>query len=202
VTRAELVHAAVPRPPRSVLVYDPIGTRLDRALPAPDRDPALGVRPPAGRRVDESLEIVRDPAVTAGLPAAPARLLERRADGSLALLGEARLFEEGTRVANTDTIAIGTAEGVIGRRERRELTIDEDHKRIVEDFVITIENRRPRPVEVLLREHLYRGQNWTLAYLSVPAGPEAKEGAQQVAPRITVPARSRHRLMYTVVYWW
>ena len=201
-TRAELVRASAPRRMRSVLVYDPIGAKIDHGLAAPNRDPALGVRPPAGHRVDESFEIRRDPAATAGLPAAPVRLLERRADGSLALVGEARLFEETTRVANTDTISVGTAEDVTGRRDRRELTIDEDHKRVVEEFVVTIENRRPHPVEVVLREHLYRGQNWTLAYLSVPAGPEAKEGPQQVAPRITVAPRSRQRMMYTVVYWW
>jgi hypothetical protein len=201
-TRAELVRGAAPRPMRSVLVYDPIGAKLDQPGAEPSHDPALGVRPPAGRRVAESLEIPRDVKMTRGLPAGPVRLLERRADGSLALLGESRLFEATTRVANTDTIAVGTAAGVTGRRERRELTIDDERKRLVEEFAITIENARPHAVEVVLREHLYRGENWTLAYLSVPAGDEAKEGPQQVAPRITVPPRSRGRMMYTVVYWW
>lgn len=201
-TRAELVRGAAPRRMRPVLVYDPIGAKLDQPGSEPSRDPALGVRPPPGGVVSESYEYPRDPATAAGLPAGPVRLLERRADGSLALLGEARLFEATTRVANTDTISVGTAAGVAGRRERRELTIDEDRKRVVEEFAITIENGRPHPVEVVLREHLYRGENWTLAYLSVSAGDEAKEGSQQVAPRITVPARARRRMLYTVVYWW
>jgi hypothetical protein len=130
------------------------------------------------------------------------RLLERRPDGTLALLGEARLFDAAARVAQRDTITIGAAAGVTGARERRELTVDEERKRVVEEFVLTIDNARPRPVEVVLREHLYRGTNWTLAYVSVPVGEESKEGPQQVAPRITVPARGKGRLLYTVVYWW
>jgi hypothetical protein len=201
-TRVELVRGAAPRPMRSVLVYDPIGTQYDRGGRTPATEADLGVRPPAAGRVDESFEIDRDPRVTAGLPAGPARLLERRADGSLVLLGEARLFQAATRVAQSDTITIGAAQGVTGERDRRELTIDNDRQRVVEDFVITIDNERPRPTAVVVREHLYRGTNWTLAYISVPVGEEAKEGPQQVAPRITVPPRSKARLMYSVVYWW
>ncbi|HSK05705.1 MAG TPA: hypothetical protein VK932_30865 [Kofleriaceae bacterium] len=201
-TRVELVRDAAPRPMRSVLVYDPIGPRYDRAGSPPAMDPDLGVRPPPGRRVEESFEIERDPAATAGLPAGPVRLLERRADGSLAQLGEARLFDQAARVAVRDTIAVGTAEGVSGERARRELTVDTLRQRVVEEIVITIDNRRPRPVEVVVREHLYRGTNWALAYISVPVSAEAKEGPQQVAPRITVPARSKGRIMYAVVYTW
>jgi len=201
-TRVELVRDPVPRPMRSVLVYDPIGTQYDRTGRDPATEADLGVRPPAGTRVDESFEIERDPAATAGLPAGPARLLERCADGSLALLGEARLFEATSRVAQSDTITIGAAAGVTGGRERRELTVDSERQRVVEELVITIDNARPRPVDVVVREHLYRGTNWTLAYISVPVSEETKEGPQQVAPRITVPPRSKGRLMYAVVYWW
>jgi hypothetical protein len=201
-TRVELVRPAPPRPMRAVLVYDPIGTRFDHTGRDPATDADLGVRPPAGPRVDESFEIDRDPAITGGLPAGPVRLLERRPDGALALLGESRLFDAAARVAQRDTITIGAAGGVTGGRERRELTVDEERKRVVEEFVITIDNQRPRPVEVVLREHLYRGTNWTLAYVSTPVGDETKEGPQQVAPRIAVPARGKARLAYTVVYWW
>jgi hypothetical protein len=130
------------------------------------------------------------------------RLLERRAGGALAQLGEARLFDQAARVAVRATSAVGTAEGVTGARERRELTVDVQRRRVVEEIVITIDNARPRPVDVVVREHLYRGTNWALAYISVPVSEESKEGPQQVAPRITVPARSKGRIMYAVVYTW
>ena len=197
-TRVDLF-PATSRTLRSVLVYDPIGTGLDNPGAAPLRDPRLGLDPPPAH-VTESFEVARDPVADAGLPAGPVRLFERRADGSLVVLGEARLFEASARVANVDTIAIGTADGVTGSRERRELTIDDDNHRIVEEIEITVDNRRSVPASVLIREHLYRGQNWTLAYHSATAA--AKEGAQQIALRAEVPARSRREILYVVVYTW
>ena len=81
-------------------------------------------------------------------------------------------------------------------------TVAEHVAFVAEEFVITIDNVRPHPVRVLIREHLYRGLNWTLAYISVPVGDDTKEGPQQVAPRITVPPHSKGRVLYAVVYWW
>jgi hypothetical protein len=199
-TRIELLANAPPRKMRSVLVYDPIGTKLDHGGAAPVRDTALGVHPSASPRVTESFEVVRDIATSAGLPAGPVRLLERHADGSLALLGQARLFDIATRIADVDTVAVGTAEGVTGKRERRELTIDDDTKRLVEEFVVTIENKRDRPVEVVLHEHLYRGQNWTLAYQSAPVA--TKEGPQQISLRLVAPSKGQSKILYVVVYTW
>jgi hypothetical protein len=196
-TRVELL-APAQRSLRSVLVYDPIGTRLDNRSAQPLRDPRLGIEVEKSSRVSESVEIARDRERTAGLPAGPVRLFERRADGTLAMLGQARLFEGSD--ADVDTIAIGTADGVTGGRERRELTIDDENRRIVEEFAITIDNRRARPVGVLVREHLYRGQNWHLAYHSAPAA--AKEGPQQIALRVEVPARGTLKILYVVVYTW
>jgi hypothetical protein len=199
-TRVELVPGAVPRAMRSVLVYDPIGTKLDLPSSAPSRDPSLGVRPPATTHVIESFEVERDERAAAGLPAGPVRLLERRADGSLVVLGESRLFDTSTRVAAVDTIAVGTADGVTAHRERSELTIDDDNKRLVEEFAIEIDNARPAPARVVIREHMYRGLNWHLAYPSAPIA--EKEGDQQIALHVTVPAHGKAKQVYVVVYTW
>lgn len=199
-TRIELLPGDPPRRMHSVLVYDPIGTKLDHGGSAPIRDPALGVVPEAGARVTESFEVERRQSSSAGLPGGPVRLLERHSDGSLGVLGETRLFEAATRVAEVDTVAIGTAVNVTGKRERRELTVDDDDKRLVEEFVLTMTNERPVPVEVVLREHLYRGQNWTLAYYSAPKAD--KEGPQQISMRTTVPAHGSTKVLYVAVYTW
>jgi len=199
-TRVELLPGEPSRPMRSVLVFDPVGTELDHGGAAPIRDPMLGVERSAPARVTESFEIARRSASSEGLPAGPVRLLQRNADGGLGVLGEARLFDIATRVAEVDTIGIGTAEGVTGRRERREITIDDDGRRLVEEFVLTIKNTRTVPVEVVLREHLYRGQNWTLAYQTARA--PTKEGPQQISLRTTVPASSERKVLYVVVYTW
>ena len=199
-TRVELLPGDPPRKLHSVLVYDPIGTKLDHGGSAPIRDTALGVIPAAASRVTESFEVARNQDTSTGLPGGPVRLLERRADGSLAVLGETRLFDAATRVADKDTVAIGTAAGVTGKRERRELTLDEDGKRLVEEFMVSVTSTRATPVEVVVREHLYRGQNWTLAYRS--ALEADKEGPQQIAMRMTVPAHGTQKLLYVVVYTW
>ncbi|HEX2685211.1 MAG TPA: hypothetical protein VHN14_01270 [Kofleriaceae bacterium] len=198
-TRVELLAGDPPRKLRSVLVYDPIGTRLDHPGVSPISDPAFGVADAAPTRITESFEIDRDERTTQGLPAGPVRLFERHPDGSLAVLGESRLFDAATRVVGADTVAIGTAEGVTGHRERRDWAKDSEQKRFSEEFLLTIDNARPRPVEIVLREHLYRGQNWTLAYQSAPA---AKEGPQQIALRTAVPANGRAKVLYVVVYTW
>jgi hypothetical protein len=200
-TRIEMLAGTPERRMRSVLVYDPIGTKFDNPSSQPLRDASLGVSPPAATRVTESFEVERDEHASTGLPAGPVRLLERRSDGRLAVLGEGKLFEASTRVATVDTIPIGTAEGVTGHRERRELTIDDDAKRIVEEFALTIDNTRGYPVDVVFREHLYRGQNWTIAYSSVVlTEKDNKEGAQQFALHTSVPAKSKTTIVYVVVY--
>jgi hypothetical protein len=199
-TRVELVPEATARAMRSVLVYDPIGTKLDVSSTAPARDAALGVRPPAPSHVTESFEVERDEHGSSGLPAGPVRLLERHGDGSLIVLGESRLFDAATRVAAVDTIAVGTADGITGHRERRELTIDDDNRRLVEEFVITIDNQRPQPAHVVIREHMYRGLNWHLPYPLPPVAEQ--EGPQQIALRAVVPAHAQAKQLYVVVYTW
>lgn len=198
-TRVALLAGDPPRRMRQVLVYDPIGTRLDHPGASPDADPWLGVRPAAPPRITESFEIDRDARATRGLPGGPVRLLERRPDGALAVLGEARLFDAATGVATVDTVAVGTAAGVTGHRERRDFAKDDDGRRFSEEVLVTIDNARPRPVEVVVREHLYRGQNWTLAYQSAPA---TKEGSQQISLRTPVPANGQAKVLYVVVYTW
>jgi hypothetical protein len=198
-TRIQLV-AGQPRRMRAVLVYDPIGTKLDNASPIPIRDPSLGVSETPSSTVSESFEIARDEHESAGLPAGPVRLLEKRADGRLSVIGESSLFSPQTRRSDVDTIAIGTADGVTGHRVRRELTDDESRHRLVEEFVITLDNARSVPVAVLVREHLYRGQTWALGYWSEPD--ITQEGAQAFVMRTRVPAKGKVNILYVVVYTW
>ena len=198
-TRVELLAGAGPRALRRVLVYDPIGTKWDNPSGRPLHDRELGGQP-AQTTVTESFELARDERASADLPAGPVSLLEERDDGSLAMLGEARLFDAATRGADLDTIGIGTATGVTAQRTRRELTIDDERHRVVEEIELAIANTRTTPVDMVLREHMYRGLTWSLVYDSTHSA--AKEGPQQIALRTLVPANSEQRILYVVVYSW
>lgn len=198
--RIDLLGAGDTRPLRSTLIYDPIGTALDRDAERPDGDPQLGVRAAPSPHVRETLEVARDPAVTRGLPAGTVRLFERRLAGDLVVLGEADIFDATTRGATVDTITVGTAAGVTGMRAQRDFTDDEDRHRVTEELRITLANARSAPVDVVVREHLYRTErDWTIPYSSHPL---VKEGPQQVAMRVTVPAKSSTSVTYVVVYAW
>ena len=200
-TRVALVGIDAPRRMHSVLVYDPIGTKLDNPGAVPARDAALGVTPSAATRITESFEVARDEATTRGLPAGPVRLLERRRDGVLAVLGESRLFDAATRVADVDTIAVGAAVGVVGHRERREFTIDDERRRITEELVITIDNERDHAVGVLVREHLYRGLNWALAFPNRPSARRRKERSRSRCGPTFPPRRPPRSSTWWCITW-
>lgn len=163
---------APPRPMRRTLVYDP----------------------GSGDGLSDSYEIERDAAAQRGLPAGPVRLVE--GDTQLAT---AQLFTDETRIASTDTIALGAAEGLIGHRERRGWANDAERKRFTEEILVTLDNLRAAPVDVVIRERLGHGPNWTLAYQSAPA---VKDGAQRISLRAQVPANGQTKVLYVVVYTW
>jgi hypothetical protein len=186
----------------AVLVYDPVGVGLDHDAPMPSLEEDLGLHESRSSKVSESVEIARTPA-DAGLPTGHVRVLERRRDGSLAMLAEGLMFEATARVATADTVPIGVADDVTGKRERRDFSVDEISHRAVEEFSIEVTNARATAVDVLVREHMYRGATWSIGFWNIaPPTTGDKEGQQQVALRTSVPAHGARRLYYVVVYRW
>ncbi len=192
------------------LVYDPVGEdkNLTGKQPIYDRD--YGLERASGSlatAVSQSIDIdLHGGALPTGLPAGVVRLLEREGSGALSPLGESRIFERaGTdteELAPTTSVAVGRAPLIEGKRFRREYTLDEDGKRLIEEFEIELENHGDRPVEVIVREHMYRGQNWKLVFFSPPPEDVKKEGPQKVALRTTVPAGGTSRVVYRILYYW
>jgi hypothetical protein len=198
-TRVPLVSHTRASPLRAVLVFDPNGDVLDRPSKIPSRDSELGGSP-SDAPLSESYEVPRDARETAGLPEGLVKLVEEHRDGARIVIGETQLFAAAASGQASDTIAVGTAGDVHARRERLELAIDDDDRRIVEEFAITFDSTRRLPVRVIAREHMPRGVDWNLAYYSVPDA--IKEGAQQVALRATIPPHGHLKIGYVVVYVW
>jgi hypothetical protein len=190
---------------RETLVYDPVGDdrNLSGREPIHDRDYGLDKK---GTAVSQSIDVDLVAAkVPTGLPAGTVRLVERGEGGELSPLGEARIFErassdEPEKISPTTSVAIGRASHVAARRKRIEFTLDDEAKRLVEEFEITLFNKSDRQVEVIVREHLYRGLNWTLSYQSTSS--VTKEGPQKIAMKQVVPAKGKAKVVYRVVYHW
>lgn len=186
------------------LVFDPVGEdkNLTGKQPIYDRDYGLDRK---GTAVSQSIDIdLHDGKLPTGLPAGTVRLLEREPGGALSPLGESRIFEKaGTNteeVAPTTSVAVGRAPMLEGKRFRREYTLDEDAKRLIEEFEIELTSTADRPLEVIVREHLYRGQNWKLVFFS--ADTVEKEGPQKIALKTVVPAGGTARVVYRILYYW
>lgn len=191
---------ATPVPLRATLVYDPVGPSLDGGGMVPVSDPGYGVQRWPGR-LDESILVDVSPVSRDPLPAGSVRLFAVGPDGALVLRGLGRFLAAADDAERYTAIAIGQAADVTGRRTRTLFERDEDRSRMVEEITLRFTSTRSRPVELLAREHLYRGKCWVLAYHST--GPRiAKEGEQQVGLGVTVPARGTATIVYRVVYLW
>ncbi len=183
-------------------VFDPIGDRLDQARRRPVTSRAYGALGEGERPLDTYVEVDLSAAglSAAELPPGDVVVLERSKSGELAPLGRARAFHHASQ-SGTLRLAIGTVPDLVGRRRVTEFTRDDAGRRLVEELRIEIENRRAAAADVLVREHLYRGLNWAIAYFN-QAGSLSKEGPQEIHVRLHVPGRSKRAIVYRVVYTW
>lgn len=183
----------------SLLVFDPVGTSLDHGQP-PEKDASYGVgRWPA--TLDETVKFDLAAVADVALPAGPVRLATVQADGALRWQGEGKLLPPASDAERYLTVAIGDVDDVRGARQRTDFVRDDARQRLVEEIRITLTSTRATAVEVLVREHMYRGPCWTLAYHSTGDG-VAKEGEQQIALTTTVPPAGTATVLYRVVYHW
>ena len=188
---------------RTTAVFDPIGDRLDRASRRPVAGRWYGAALGSEERaLDTYVEVDLAAAglSAAELPPGDVVVLERAKGGELLPLGRARAFHQASQ-SKTLRLAIGTVPDLVGRRRVTEFSRDDAGHRVVEELRIEIENRRAGAADVLVREHLYRGLNWAIAYYN-QAGALSKEGPQEIHVRLHVPGKSRRTIVYRVVYTW
>lgn len=188
---------------KELLVVDAIGTRLDLSARVPRKVKEYGANESNTPPVEQSYEFVL-PAILRreDIPAGDLRLFARRGD-QVRPLGQTRVGGDAIAadaVATKATIAVGSSAKVSATRKQTDFAIDADAKRLIEEITIELDNKGPTDAVVLVREHLYRGLNWSLAYYSVPA--LEKEGPQQISMRVTAPAKRKTKVSYRVVYTW
>ena len=95
------------------------------------------------------------------LPKGKMRLYKRdEADGSLEFIGEDEI--DHTPKDETVKLHIGDAFDIVGERKRTNFHVDASGHVMTESFEIHIRNHKAEPVEVLVKETLYRWNNWEI----------------------------------------
>jgi len=95
------------------------------------------------------------------LPKGKMRLYKRdEADGSLEFVGEDEI--DHTPKDETIKLHIGDAFDIVGERKRTDYKIDASRHVITESFEIHVRSHKTEPVEVLVKETLYRWNNWEI----------------------------------------
>jgi hypothetical protein len=192
----ELFEAAKRVPARKKLVYSGAAGFGFGGGPVLDRE----FLPASNRKVDVWLEFRNDQKSGLGIPLPAGRVRVSQldpADGSLEFIGEDTI---GHTPKNEDVrVKLGTAFDVVGERRQTDFSVDSRGRVMEEAFEIKIRNHKAEPVEVLVRESLYRWSNWTILSSSQP---HVKKDATTIEFPVKVPKDGEAVVTYRVRYTW
>ncbi|MEX0733638.1 MAG: hypothetical protein WD944_07440 [Steroidobacteraceae bacterium] len=196
----ELFDAATRVPAKKQLVYygadllgyyygGPGGPRMDREF-----------GPASNTKVDVWLNFKNDKASGMGMPLPAGRIRvsqQDKADGSLEFIGEDKI--DHTPKDEDVRVKLGTAFDVVGERRQTDFRVNTSGKVMEEAFEIKVRNHKDQPVEVIVRENLYRWSQWTLIEQSMPS---VKKDVRTVEFPVQIAADGEATVTYRVRYNW
>jgi len=194
--QVELLRAAN-IPVKKVFLYD--GAPQYRFYGGLVSDPGYGSEQ-SNKKVNVILEIrnSKDQQMGMALPKGKVRLYKRdEADGALEFIGEDEI--DHTPKDETILLHVGDAFDIVGERKRTDYKVDTSRHVITESFEIRIRNHKKTSVEVLVKETLYRWNNWEIVKAS---DKHEKYDANTVHFPIHVGRDSEQVVRYTVRYTW
>jgi hypothetical protein len=161
-----------------------------------DRDLA----PEGNTKVDVWLTFKNDKSSGMGMPLPAGRVRvsqQDKADGSLEFVGEDKI--DHTARDEEVRIKLGTAFDVVGERKRTDFKLNSSGKVMEEAFEIKVRNHKDKPVEVIVRESMYRWNQWTLIDQSSPS---QKKNDRIVEFPVRIAADGEAVVTYRVRYTW
>jgi len=167
-------------------------------LPSPATDRNYGVQ--SNKQVDVYLQFKNAEASNLGMPLPRGRVRVSKldqADKTLEFIGEDAL--DHTPKNEKVLLKMGSAFDVVGERRQMDFRIDTARKTMSEDIEISLRNAKKEPVEVQVKETLYRWTNWDITSSSHTF---RKEDARTVYFPVTVPAGEEISVRYSVRYSW
>jgi hypothetical protein len=151
-------------------------------------------------KVDVYIRLVNDQKSRLGmpLPAGKIRVLQRdEADGALEFVGEDVISH--TPRDEKVLVRLGSSFDVVGERTQTSFKVDQARRQITESFKIEIRNRKDAPATVLVREPLYRWNNWEI---SASSQPFEKVNASTIQFTVDAAPNTVRTVTYTVQYGW
>jgi hypothetical protein len=132
------------------------------------------------------------------LPKGKVRLYKRdEADAALEFIGEDQI--DHTPKDETVKLHIGDAFDIVGERKRTDYKVDTSRHVITESFEIRVRNHKIEPVEVLVKETLYRWNNWEILQASHKYD---KYDSNTIHFPVKVDKDGEQVITYTVRYTW
>ncbi len=182
-------------PAKRLLIYDALGSP-EFGGPMTERDPGITT----GAKVASFVEFRNDSASGLGIPLPAGRVRVARldaADGSLEFIGEDAIGH--TPRGETVRLKLGNAFDVVGERRQLDFTSNSSAHWLEEEIEIKLRNHQAQPVEVLVKEPLYRWSNWQIISQSVA---HQKDSARLIHFNVTVPKDGESVIRYRVHYSW
>jgi hypothetical protein len=152
------------------------------------------------KKVDVYLEFRNDKQYGLGVPLPAGRIRVSKvdaADGSLEFIGEDQI--DHTPKDERVLVKLGSAFDVVGERRQVDFSVDSKARWMEEEIEVKLRNHKTQPVDVTVKENLYRWSNWTIISKSHDF---QKEDARTVYFPLRVPKDGETTLRYRVRYTW
>ncbi|MEJ2347524.1 MAG: DUF4139 domain-containing protein [Gammaproteobacteria bacterium] len=185
-------------PCRTTLVYEGLTPGYGGGSARPITERNYGLR--ASRKVDLYLHFRNDKQHRLGIPLPAGRVRVSKqdpADGSPVFIGEDTI--DHTPKDEDVRINLGSAFDVVGERKQLAFTVDKAGRSMEERIEIKLRNHKSKPVEVQVKENLYRWNNWKIVQASHEY---RKADAHTIVFPVRVGKDQEATVRYTVRYTW
>jgi hypothetical protein len=192
----ELFDQAKQIPAKKVLLY--YGAVQPYYYPSPFTDRNMGVE--MNKKVDVYLEFKNDKQFGLGVPLPAGRLRVSqldKADGSLEFIGEDTI--DHTPKDEQVRVKLGSAFDVVGERRQVSFSVDTTAKWMEEEIEVKLRNHKSQPVDVIVKENLYRWSNWKIL---TQTHKYDKEDARTISFPVKVAKDGEAVVRYRVRYTW
>jgi hypothetical protein len=192
----ELFDQAKQIPAKKVLLY--YGAVQPFFYPSPYTDRNMGVD--MNKKVDVYLEFKNDKQFGLGVPLPAGRLRVSqvdKADDSLEFIGEDKI--DHTPKDERVRVKLGSAFDVVGERRQVNFSVDSAGKVMEEEIEVKLRNHKSQPVEVVVKENLYRWSNWKVLTQTHKFD---KEDARTISFPVKVAKDGETVVRYRVRYTW